>query len=88
MTRARFIAVVAALAAVVPALPAVAAADAPTVTAVAPASGRPPAARRSRSPATNFDSVQAVRFGGEAAQFHRISSTKLTATTPAHRAGA
>ncbi len=35
----------------------------------------------------NFTGVQAVRFGGVDAKFHRVSSTQLKATSPAHAAG-
>src|SRR5512142_285685 len=89
MMRTRFIVLIAALAVAVPALPAVAAAtDAPTISTVSPGYGTARGGTTVTLTGTHFDHVRTVRFGGKAAEFHRVSSTELTATTPAHPAGA
>jgi len=79
---------VAALAVVVPSLPAVATApDAPTVSKVSPDYGTTRGGTTVTLTGQHFDNVRAVRFGGKKAHFDRVSSTELTATTPAHPAG-
>lgn len=86
--RRRLLTVVSAAALTTVALPAAAAtASTPTVTRVAPSYGPTAGGTHVTITGHNFDAVQAVRFGGVDASFHRVSSTRLTATTPAHAVG-
>jgi hypothetical protein len=62
---------------------------APTVTSVSPAAGYVTGGDTVTITGTDFTSVQAVIFGGTAsANFTVDSPTQITATTPAHAAGA
>lgn len=59
----------------------------PMVTKVAPNLGPTAGGTAVTVTGHNFTGVQAVRFGGVDARFHRVSSTQLKATSPAHAAG-
>ncbi len=62
--------------------------DPPTITTVNPASGSSTGGQSVTITGTNFTSASAVTFGGTTASFTIDSSTQITATTPAHVAGA
>jgi putative transposon-encoded protein len=60
----------------------------PTITSVAPKSGPPGGAQAVTITGTNFTGASAVKFATSAAtSVVVVSSTKITAKTPAHAAG-
>ena len=61
---------------------------APTVTDVAPAQGPSSGGTQVTITGTNFAGATGVRFGGSVATFSVDSATRITATAPAHAAGA
>jgi hypothetical protein len=63
-------------------------AGAPTITQVSPASGPAGGATKVTITGTHLTAVSTVRFGGvPATSLVHVSSTSLTAVTPAHQAG-
>jgi uncharacterized protein with beta-barrel porin domain len=65
------------------------AAAAPTISGIAPATGSTAGGTAATITGTGFNGATAVTFGGTAAtSFTVVSDTSITATTPAHAAGA
>jgi IPT/TIG domain/Right handed beta helix region len=60
----------------------------PTVTVVSPASGPTTGGTSVTITGTNFGGARSVVFGGNGANFTVVNATTITATTPAHGAGA
>lgn len=61
--------------------------DAPGITSVAPGSGSTAGGQTVTIVGANFTAASAVKFGTTAAAFTVVSSTKITATSPAHASG-